>query len=104
GEVVVIHDDTLDRTTDARGPVSALTAAELARVDAGASFVDASGGAPWRGAGIGVPRLADLLDRFTDLPVVIELKGEQPEIVAPVLDLIARTGSEHRVVIGGFSH
>src|SRR5690606_17160459 len=69
GEVVVIHDDTLDRTTDARGPVSALTAAELARVDAGASFVDASGGAPWRGAGIGVPRLADLLDRFTDLPV-----------------------------------
>ena len=40
GIPVVIHDHTLDRTTDRTGPVSALTAAELARVDAGFPFRD----------------------------------------------------------------
>ena len=50
GEVVVIHDATLDRTTDADGPVSALTAAELGRVDAGSRF-GADAGFPWRGRG-----------------------------------------------------
>src|SRR5438874_310131 len=38
GEVVVIHDSTLDRTTDSTGPVAGLTADELARVDAGFRF------------------------------------------------------------------
>lgn len=102
GEVVVIHDDTLDRTTDARGPVSALTAAELARVDATASFVG-TGGTPWRAAGVGVPRLADVLERLAGLPVVIEIKGDRPAIVDPVVDVIRRTSAEGRVVIGGFS-
>ena len=35
GTAVVIHDDTLDRTTDATGPVASLTAADLAHIDAG---------------------------------------------------------------------
>ena len=50
GEVVVIHDATLDRTTDADGPVSALTAAELGRVDAGFRFGPTPAS---RGAGAG---------------------------------------------------
>src|SRR5207244_43725 len=48
-ELVVIHDPTLDRTTDARGPVSAMSAAELARVDAGFRF-GGDGRHPFRGA------------------------------------------------------
>src|SRR5690606_21650247 len=46
GEVVVIHDDTLDRTTDARGPGPALTAAEPARGEAGGAVGASSGSAP----------------------------------------------------------
>ena len=45
GVVVVHHDDTLDRTTDAHGPISARTADELARVDAGYSFSPNAGAA-----------------------------------------------------------
>ena len=60
GIPVVIHDQTLDRTTDRTGPVSSLTAAELARVDAGFAF-EIDGGHPFRGQGIGVPRLDDVL-------------------------------------------
>src|SRR5580765_2662312 len=59
GEVVLIHDDTLDRTTDGSGRVSDRTASELSRIDAGFRFGEADG-FPWRGRGLGVPRLADL--------------------------------------------
>src|SRR3569832_2003497 len=52
GEVVVIHDATLERTTDADGPVSALTADELGRVDAGFRFKPEDG-FPWRRRGQG---------------------------------------------------
>ena len=60
GIPVVIHDQTLDRTTDRTGPVGALSAAALARVDAGFHF-ELDGRHPFRGQGIGIPRLDDVL-------------------------------------------
>src|SRR5436190_11368898 len=51
GVLVVFHDDTLDRTTNATGLVAARTAAELARVDAGWHFRDEHGSYPFRGQG-----------------------------------------------------
>src|SRR5689334_9788482 len=78
GEAVVIHDPTLDRTTDATGPVGALTAAELARVDAGYRFNEAAG-FPFRGKAGGVPRLAELLRSHRDRPWIIEIKGDRVE-------------------------
>ncbi|MEZ5315799.1 MAG: glycerophosphodiester phosphodiesterase [Vicinamibacterales bacterium] len=101
-EPVVIHDPTLDRTTDRTGPVAALTAAELAEVDAGHRF-DAAGGHPFRGHGHGVPRLADLLARHPDVPLVVEVKGDQPETAARVLEVIRGAGALDRVIVGGFS-
>ena len=38
GVPVLIHDETLDRTTDGQGPVAALPAAEIQRLDAGSWF------------------------------------------------------------------
>jgi glycerophosphoryl diester phosphodiesterase len=101
GEVVVIHDPTLDRTTDADGPVSALTAAELARVDAGCRF-DPDGGFPWRGRGEGVPRLADVLSAHPALPFIIELKGDDPDVAHAATAVVARAGALDRVCFGGF--
>src|SRR5262245_51004426 len=57
GEPVVIHDATLDRTTDASGPVADRRADDLAGLDAGFHFA-AADGFPYRGRGLGVPRLA----------------------------------------------
>jgi glycerophosphoryl diester phosphodiesterase len=101
GEPVVIHDPTLDRTTDARGPVAALTAGELSRVDAGAAF-GAAEGFPFRGRAGGVPRLAELLERC-DLPFVIEIKGDSPATAERALAVIRDAGALDRVVFGGFS-
>src|SRR5688572_12593188 len=57
GVVVVCHDDTLDRTSNAVGLVRARSAVELARVDAAFHYSTASGVFPFRGQEIGVPTL-----------------------------------------------
>ena len=103
GVPVVIHDPTLDRTTDASGPVAARTAAELTGIDAGFQFGE-SDGFPFRGRGVRVPVLAEMLDLSGDTPVIIELKGEDPAIVPPVLEVIRRARRPDRVMFGGFSH
>jgi len=102
GEPVVIHDPTLDRTTDATGPVSAQTSRSLAAVDAGAKF-GAADGHPYRGGGIGVPRLAEVLDRYRPLPIVVEIKGDRPEVAERTLAVVREAGALERVIFGGFS-
>lgn len=102
GEVVVIHDATLDRTTNAVGSVERMTARELARVDAAHAF-GADAGFPFRDRGVGVPRLADLLDRFRSLPWIVEIKGDRPDVAARVVELIRDLRAFDRVVIGSFS-
>jgi glycerophosphoryl diester phosphodiesterase len=102
GEPVVIHDASLDRTTDRRGLVSTLSARQLAEVDAGAAF-DAAGGFPYRGRGLGVPRLAEILDRLRTIPVIVEIKGNDPRTADRTLAVIREAGAAERVLIGGFS-
>ena len=74
GVVVVHHDLTLERTTNAAGPVAAKTASELACVDAAYHF-GLNGKFPFRGQGCGIPTLAQVLKRYTDLRLIIELKN-----------------------------
>jgi glycerophosphoryl diester phosphodiesterase len=102
GVPMVIHDDTLERTTDAAGPVAARAADELARVDAGFHF-DAEHGFPFRGHGFGVPRLLDVLARHPTMPFVVEIKGEAPGVVPAILDAVDRAGAGDRVIVGAFS-
>ena len=101
GIPVVIHDPTLDRTTDRTGPVSALTAAELARVDAGFRF-ELDGAHPFRGQGIGVPLLDDVLARHPTPRVIIEMKGGQPELARAVAASIRKAGAVDRICVGSF--
>jgi glycerophosphoryl diester phosphodiesterase len=100
GVPVVIHDATLDRTTDASGPVRALTSAELARVDAGYRF-SADGAFPFRGQDIGVPTLEAVLGRQMT-PTIIELKDGDPELSRAVVDVVRRLDAVDRVCIGSF--
>ena len=58
GHVVVIHDDTVDRTTDGTGAVREMSFAEIRRLDAGYRFTPDGGETfPYRGQGIKTPRL-----------------------------------------------
>jgi glycerophosphoryl diester phosphodiesterase len=101
GIPVVIHDQTLDRTTDRTGPVAGLSAAELARVDAGYHF-EIDGTTPFRGQGIGVPRLDDVLRKHAGARVIIEMKGGQPELARAVAAAIKKADAIERTCVGSF--
>lgn len=104
GVVVVHHDDTLDRTTGGSGRLSALTADELGRVDAGHWFRPGAGPEefPFRGQGLGVPRLGDVLSRYPGIPLIIELKVNQPELAKRAVDEVRAAGAIDRVAFGSF--
>jgi glycerophosphoryl diester phosphodiesterase len=75
GVPIVIHDPTLVRTTDRADYVGALSSAELRSADAGARFSPDGGRTfPWRGRGIHIPTLAEVLRAFPSMPVLIEAK------------------------------
>src|SRR5690606_23466138 len=103
GAVVVLHDETVDRTTDGAGRVTEMTLAQVQSLDAGYRFT-ADGGVtyPWRGRGVVIPTLADVLREFPDTPFVIEIKYADPAFVPTVLDVIDAAGARGRVMIGSF--
>ena len=101
GIAVLIHDKTLDRTTDRTGPVHSLTADDLARVDAGYRL-EIDGRHPFRGQGIGVPRLDDVLRRHPNARVIIEMKGGEPELARAVAASVHRADAVDRVCVGSF--
>ena len=100
GVVVVCHDATLDRTTDASGRIDRRTAAELSRVDAGYRWTDPQGNHPFRSCGIGVPRLRDVLGRFQDVPIIIEMKVDHPEMGQALAAEVLAASAVDRVCAG----
>ncbi len=80
--IVVMHDDTIDRTTDGMGAIKEMTLEELKTYDAGYNFTPDDGMTfPFRGMGLVVPTLEEVLDAFPDVPYVIEIKQADPSIV-----------------------
>jgi len=102
GVVVVCHDETLDRTTNASGPVLARTAAELSRVDAGYRFDDVSGRQPFRGQGIGIPTLREVLDRYPGIPIIVEMKPDTAEMGRALAAEVVAAGAVGRVCAAGY--
>jgi glycerophosphoryl diester phosphodiesterase len=100
GAAVVVHDQTLDRTTDRTGPVAALTQAELARVDAGHRFTEDDGAThPFRGTGIGIPSLREVIAAFPGVPLLIEIK--EAEVQQAVSRELVEGGAVERAVVAG---
>jgi glycerophosphoryl diester phosphodiesterase len=101
GIPVVMHDPTLARTTGVPGLVAERTAAELAALDAGATFsTDGGRTFPFRGQGIGVPTLEQVLAAHPALPMILEIKA--PEASQTVLGILERSGARDRVLMGSF--
>ncbi len=76
GQLAVIHDETLNRTTDRTGSIAELTMDEIRQADAGAAFGGEGGEYPYRGRGLTVPTLAEVLDWLPDgLGLVVEIKA-----------------------------
>jgi glycerophosphoryl diester phosphodiesterase len=103
GVLVVIHDETVDRTTDGTGRVKDLTFAEIRALDAGHHFTPDGGAThPFRGMGVTIPSLEEVLDAFPDVPYVLEIKQVDPPIVEPFIELCRDKGILDHLVIASF--
>jgi glycerophosphoryl diester phosphodiesterase len=103
GVLVVIHDSTVDRTTDGTGPVQDFTLAALKALDAGYRWSPDDGGTfPYRGQGITVPTVEEVFAAFPAMPMNIEIKDLDPPLIAQFCSLIREHGMADRVLVASF--
>lgn len=95
GNVVIMHDSTLDRTTNGTGNIVDQTAETIKNYE-----IDS-----YAGTKQPIPLLDDFFERFkgTGEVIVIELKSSNTKIAAPLVNLIKKYGMERQVVIIAFN-
>lgn len=112
GEAVVLHDDTLDRTTDGRGLVADRSLGELRTLDAGYRFSPDGASYPYRGLGIRIPTLEEVLAAFPGYRINVEIKDSRVQerarevIVAAGATgraLVAASDRRHRASFRGYT-
>jgi glycerophosphoryl diester phosphodiesterase len=100
GHAVVLHDGTVDRTTDGRGDVAALTLEQVRRLDAGYRFSRDGGRTfPFRGQGIRIPTVDEALELLHGFPLIVEIKTAAAQ--RPLLAALARAEAQAWAVVAG---
>ena len=104
GAIVVIHDATVDRTTDGTGRVGEMMLAELKKLDAGYRFSPDGGKTfPFRASGVTISTLEEVFKAFPQMKFNIEPKPGSPSIVKPLCKIIREHGKANGVVVASFS-
>ena len=102
GVLVVMHDATVDRTTNAHGRVDSMALAELRKLDAGFRFESGSGQFPFRARGIQVPMFEEVLTRFPETRINVEMKDFTSELAVKLCRMIEQHSATERVLAGSF--
>lgn len=101
--IVLMHDATVDRTTDGSGAIKEMSFAEIRELDAGYYWTDDDGATyPYRGQGIQVPTLEEMFQRYPDMRMNIEIKQETASMVRPFCQLIHDYNMEEKILVATF--
>jgi len=99
-KVIVLHDPTLNRTTNGKGNVNDLSYEEISDFDAGYHFKDKKGNLSFKGKGVKIPLFEDVLKQLSNTYLNIELKGNNPKLVEEIRPLITQYNAEEKILIG----
>jgi len=88
GHLVLMHDDSLERTTNATSAVSELTLDQLQTLDAG--------------KGEKIPSLDEVFTAFSSTPMIIELKDSSPAAATSLCNMIRQYKRENDTIVGAF--
>jgi glycerophosphoryl diester phosphodiesterase len=103
GQIVLMHNETVDDTTDGTGLIEDMTLAELKGLDAAYDWsIDGDITFPYRGRRIQVPALEELFQKFPQMRYLIEIKLTENPIDKPLCELIRKYGMQNKVIIGSF--
>ena len=101
--IVLMHDETVDDTTDGTGLIEEMSLEELKRLDAAYDWSTDDGASfPFRGQGIQVPTLDEVFQKFPQMRYVIEIKLTQNPIDKPLCDLIRQYQMQDQVIVASF--
>lgn len=100
GAVVVMHDPTLDRTTNATGAIADLSLDHIRAADAGARFTPNGTSFPYRNAKLRVPLFEEVLREFRGVPMLIEIKTRHAS--AQTRSLIEQYHAESHCIVESF--
>jgi len=101
GVLVLMHDDTVDRTTDGAGRVADLTLADIRPLNAAFGY-EGEPADRFAGDGIAVPTLAEALAAFPDHRWIVEIKPDTEDAARAMCETIRQAGMETRVLVGSF--
>ena len=100
GEVIVLHDASAERTTDGHGRANELDLRTLRSFDAGARFRDARGETVWRGRGLRIPTLEEVLHTFPALWLSLDLKQGDPVTEKRTVELLRKYERSENTILG----
>src|SRR5688572_26976145 len=102
-QIVLMHDETVDDTTDGTGLIEDLTLAELKQLDAAYKWTNNDNKAfPYRGQGIQVTALEEVFQKFPQMRYVIEIKLTEHPIHEPLCGLIRQYNMQDKVMVASF--
>lgn len=102
GQLVLMHNDTVDETTEGTGRINSMTLAELKRLDAGFRWTQDGQSFPFRGMGITVPTISEVFTAFPRARMNVEIKQKSPSIVPQFCDLIRQHRMADKVLVASF--
>ena len=97
GQAVVIHDPTVDRTCNGIGAIRDMPLSEVRSFDAGHHFRDLEGRHSFRGIGVCIPTLDEVLETLPHTRLNIDAKV--PEVAVLLVETVRRHGAEDRVLM-----
>jgi glycerophosphoryl diester phosphodiesterase len=99
GHCVVIHDPTVDRTTDGSGSVASMSLSQLRELDAGYRFTRDGRSFPCRDQGVRIPTFEEVLEALPTMRFTVEVKSGAAQ--QPLFDAIRRFNARDRVIVAG---
>ncbi|HMV95243.1 MAG TPA: glycerophosphodiester phosphodiesterase [Anaerolineales bacterium] len=103
GTLVLMHDETVDRTTNGTGEIESMTLEELKQFDAGYDWTPDEGATfPFRGQGVTIPTMEEVFAAFPDKHMTIEIKKTNASMAGPFCELIRKYKMEDKVLIASF--
>ncbi len=103
GELILMHDETVDRTTDGTGEIETMTLADLKKLDAAYDWSPDEGQTfPYRGQGIQVVTLEEIFKTFPEMHMTIEIKKTNASMTKPFCALIREYNMQDKVLVASF--
>jgi len=104
GKLVVFHDARVDRTTDGAGLLQEMPLTQVKSLDAGYRWSSPVSDRrfPYRGRGLRVPTLEEVFQTFPQVPMIVEIKPREPQLVESLASLLERFERWDRTVVASF--